>query len=915
MSEARAFVEHAESIISGQQFFTMTSATDLAQSLNRARTLSKNTDPECYAQACTLLAQVYARTSTGDASRNIEKAISLLKEAEEFFTYHEWPDQWALIQTNRAVAMLDREAGDHGDNISESVRLCRAALQVRSKKRVPLDWAYSMVNLARALCHHSYGPRDLPEAEAAFSETFTAYGRAADEFFAQGRRSEGATCKTNRAAAAKEIVELRLEARKQQAAKWHLDQGLSFPGFLNVSGIDEQENISRAVQIAELIRINPGVIEAFVPPQWVHEVCDSSLKRQDRQTLATARRDATQAINSSPSDPIAIAQAKRVLSKIALLESDDDDEQIELLTSSLENLRGFDVPRDILDVSGRLGEAYAAKGEWMQAAEAYSTSMGALDRLYTQRGTEEGRDFELGRQSKLSEWTAYSLAKSGQLEEAVLALENGRTRALGHRLHREDADLVALEEQSPELASRISSLQQQLRAHRHGDAIDSATSNYQQLAANLDQLIRETRALPEMEGFMRATQLRDIVAAADTSCPLLYLVATAAGSIALIVDGEGLDEGAAARLVTESDLSSAEIVRLLIRYQQAGPSGLLFPRDDELNLILRHLQATLGRAYGSPIKRALDDLGATSVAIIATGILSAFPFAAVDILSPGPAASTVDGRYLGDYFGVLSSPSASVLLSCRRRAVENDGSWHRLVAVGDPTSNRRLEGAAAEVKAISEMAMWAHVELLTGDAATRDSVVAAAGQADYLHIACHGLSDLTDPLKSGLVLADGELSVEEIVERAAVGCRLVVASACDSGRIGIWQVANEHVGLPGAFLAAGAACVVASLWPVDDQATSLLIARFYEELAVSGSSGAGLQAGAPASALRNSQRWLRELTEVELERYLKHHPALRSQQESVSGRGAPDWRIFSRQRHVRPFEDARYWAPFIVVGV
>ena len=53
-------------------------------------------------------------------------------------------------------------------------------------------------------------------------------------------------------------------------------------------------------------------------------------------------------------------------------------------------------------------------------------------------------------------------------------------------------------------------------------------------------------------------------------------------------------------------------------------------------------------------------------------------------------------------------------------------------------------------------------------------------------------------------------------------------------------------------LAAGSACVIASLWPVDDAATALLMSKLYDEL-----SEDDLRA---PEALRRAQLWLRSLT-------------------------------------------------------
>jgi CHAT domain-containing protein len=58
-------------------------------------------------------------------------------------------------------------------------------------------------------------------------------------------------------------------------------------------------------------------------------------------------------------------------------------------------------------------------------------------------------------------------------------------------------------------------------------------------------------------------------------------------------------------------------------------------------------------------------------------------------------------------------------------------------------------------------------------------------------------------------------------------------SACSTG-LPRQHPANEFIGLPTAFLIAGAKNVVGSLWPVDDAATCLLMREFYSALVQNG---------------------------------------------------------------------------------
>ena len=117
-----------------------------------------------------------------------------------------------------------------------------------------------------------------------------------------------------------------------------------------------------------------------------------------------------------------------------------------------------------------------------------------------------------------------------------------------------------------------------------------------------------------------------------------------------------------------------------------------------------------------------------------------------------------------------------------------------------------------------------------------------ARNADLIHLGAHGVARLDAPLFSYLRLADGHLTALDCFD-LELDCCLVTLSACESGR-GFVSAGDEHIGLPRAFLYAGARAVLYSLWRIDDHATRILMQHFYAQL----KSGLGR-----AAALRNAQ--------------------------------------------------------------
>jgi CHAT domain-containing protein len=125
-------------------------------------------------------------------------------------------------------------------------------------------------------------------------------------------------------------------------------------------------------------------------------------------------------------------------------------------------------------------------------------------------------------------------------------------------------------------------------------------------------------------------------------------------------------------------------------------------------------------------------------------------------------------------------------------------------------------------------------------------------QYRIVHFATHGLLDNEHPELSGLVLSlvdpegkpwDGFLDLQDVYN-LTIPADLVVLSACETG-LGKEISGEGLIGLTRGFMYAGASRVVASLWKVDDVATSELMAEFYRGM---------LQAGLPpAAALRQAQ--------------------------------------------------------------
>ena len=275
------------------------------------------------------------------------------------------------------------------------------------------------------------------------------------------------------------------------------------------------------------------------------------------------------------------------------------------------------------------------------------------------------------------------------------------------------------------------------------------------------------------------------------------------------------------------------------------------------------------------------------LAIVADGALQYVPFAAL----PAPGASEYRPLILDHE--IVGLPSASVLHVLRQELQGRTPATRSVAVLADPvfrgddprlrssartTNTSKTGGASVEATAVERSARASGVmdfERLRFSRNEADAVMALAGAdrnlkatdftaskatatsaalADYriVHFATHGLINNQQPELSGLVLSlvdqagrpqDGFLRLHDIYN-LRLSADLVVLSACRTalGR----EIRGEGLlGLARGFMYAGAPRIVASLWNVDDRATSELMKQFYTAMLKQGLP--------PAAALRRAQ--------------------------------------------------------------
>ena len=359
--------------------------------------------------------------------------------------------------------------------------------------------------------------------------------------------------------------------------------------------------------------------------------------------------------------------------------------------------------------------------------------------------------------------------------------------------------------------------------------------------------------MPGYEGFLQLPTFAQVQQFAQDA-PLVYIAATAAGGLALIVPpvarNAASQDGAEGALTTPiiplwlDHLTEQAVHERLFRQDgNLAQGGYLsayarWPSDpDAWFTALEETTRWLWEVLMGPLVQTLTSDGATRATLIPHGLLALLPLHAA--WTPDAAAPT-GRRYALDAVTFSYAPNARALATARTIAAHT--APDALLAVDEPqpvTIAGPLPNAAREVQAAASH--FATATILRWEEATKERVLAAlrgeeatqhtpttTSAPPVWHFSCHGRANLANPLLGGLVLAhDTWLTLGNLLELRLSGVRLAVLAACETGIPGT-HLPDEVIGLPTGLTQAGVAGVVASLWSVRDRSTMLLLVRFYD---------------------------------------------------------------------------------------
>jgi CHAT domain-containing protein len=209
--------------------------------------------------------------------------------------------------------------------------------------------------------------------------------------------------------------------------------------------------------------------------------------------------------------------------------------------------------------------------------------------------------------------------------------------------------------------------------------------------------------------------------------------------------------------------------------------------------------------------------GIQEIVIVPHLLLHQIPFAALPI--------NESTKLLGEQFTLRFIPSCQILQYCQQRQPITT-SIQGIVEDADGS----LMGARYEGQKIAEIYNVLDADRLRGKTqATIANYLQLLTRVNRIHSSHHASSRLDDPLESALILADGKITLGNLL----MGARYpeldeVFLSACET-HLGKFTFTDDLATLTTGFLCIGARSVMSTLWSVSDLVTALFDIFYHQE--------------------------------------------------------------------------------------
>ncbi|KAG1775462.1 CHAT domain-containing protein [Suillus placidus] len=450
------------------------------------------------------------------------------------------------------------------------------------------------------------------------------------------------------------------------------------------------------------------------------------------------------------------------------------------------------------------------------------------------------------------------------LRQAVQLLEQGRGQqwSLASRLR---TPLEDLESTCAELAHKFSRLSKQLSdvqgstASTDRAAADRAATEYRGLTRQWEVAVAEIRDLQGFSRFLLPPSYEDLQAAARHG-PIIIFIASQYSCSATIVPTSGEPHHIPLPSVALTDLNNLKD-RFARAIRHASLMGPKEPRND-LMVLLRSVWDEIMLPIVNVLQQDLK-LKFRRIWLCPTAAFTSIPLHAAH-----PFRTNADGSKepcLEDLYICSYTPTLSALVRSRQTMKKRVTPSFVTIGQGQPGTGKgkALLAVDSELELVHKLVpAMANCTTISRDAATRAGALQALQQNTWVHLACHGKQDPTQPYNSHFVMRDEPLTLLDIMERDIPHAEFAFLSACHTA-VGDEKTPDEVIHLAAGLQFSGFKSVVGTLWEVDDAVAKHVVKVFYENMFMDLKDGGDMDCTKAAWALNRATHAVK--TEVPLE--------------------------------------------------
>lgn len=820
---------------------------------------TRNKFPLLWAKTQYNLGVSYACRLEGNKEDNIEKAIyhyeqSLLERTQQIV-----PFDWAKTINNLGGAYKQRIKGDRIENQEKAIECFKKALQVRTREQAPEDWAISITNLA--ICYTEYLKRTVKDSDKAidylnqvlsvfkrdtYPEKWAGVQAILADIFCQRIKGdkienlEQAIKYYQNSLSETPRDKFPLESSRLQnrlAKTYQILAQLNKEQYRN--GNSEIENIKLAINYYENALLDLNSEELIYDFSYVIvnliNLYISYPKLSNKQKLGLLLEElesVSQKIKLTD-EPLAYQSIYYTLALIYAQNQDIEKASI-FLEQTIIACQKLNNPYISIYLKNIGDIAYNSK-QWDIAIKSYEESIKNLSKLRSLLNSDHNRQQFLKQFIDIYSRMIHACINHNKLDKALETIELARSQYLRDLFTSNDIlnidnniskELQSILDEYEYLQTKIN----QLYNSQSSNFYEDRNLFKNQFSLQDDQ----TRASIQADNYWIAQleqQKKEVWKKIRKLDPVL------AGEIEIkFPDIKNIQKllhnkcGILNFHINQNNIYAFLLTQENIYYHQCSENWENFQDWFTDNYLLAYLEnqkqwiKNLPNLFSSfadklKIKELVENYleGIKELIIIPHIYLHLIPFSAIPIN---------EKETLGDRFLIRYAPSCQILEFCANRPELGENLTYGTVE----NATEDLPCASFEGEQIAQLyQIPEHLRLQGSEQATVKNYRQLMEQVQVLHSSHHAQSRLDNPLESSLKLADGYITLGQLL---SPGWRMpnlsdVFLSCCETG-LGVTEITDDILTLATGFLCAGARSVISTLWSVDDIATSIFSIIYHQ---------------------------------------------------------------------------------------